>query len=197
MRLVMLLPVVLLAASCGGGAYYHNEYYPTFDDAMAAAARDDQALAESVHQRDRPVAGPLRVLLPSEDYLYSLTSKKKYYDHCGYNFLSCRPKHSSRAARREAISLRQNHRSTVEAIRRSNLFASVEVETYETPPAAASAGSAFQIVCCEWMLYKPGSGSSGQPLPFEMGIEPRSERMNQWLDNLEQWLRADETTVVQ
>jgi SPOR domain len=151
----------LVLLGCSGGYTYNGVRYDTLEQAMASAARDDAALASKVRTRDQPVAGPLTALLPSETFLSGLTSKQN------------------------AIYLQQNHRSTIEALRRSNLFTAVAVEVYDKVPDSRPAGTDTLIFCCDWTLYTPGNEAAGQPLPFDFTIEQRDRRMNQWIDALE------------
>ncbi|MGE0117478.1 MAG: hypothetical protein AB7S71_04710 [Dongiaceae bacterium] len=188
-----LAPLVFLAfLGCGGGHTYDGVRYDTFEEAMASAARDDDILAGKIRKRNQPVAGPLIALLPSENFLYSLTSKQKYYVNCATFDLHCRPEFSPSEAKRKAIYLQQNHRSTIEAVRRSNLFSAVAIEVYEQAPDPLPTGYGFLIFCCEWTLYTPKSGPTGQPLPFDFDVEQRDQRMNQWIDALEEKLRHEE-----
>ena len=157
--LAPLMFLVLLG--CNDGYTYNGVRYDKFEDAMASAAHDDAALASKVRKRDQPVAGPLKALLPSEAFLSGLTSKEN------------------------ATYLHQNHRSTIEALRRSNLFTAVDVEVYDKVPDQRPAGADTLVFCCDWALYTPGSGPAGQPLPFDFTIEQRDRRMNQWIDTIE------------
>lgn len=157
----VLAPLMFLVLlGCNDGYTYNGVRYDKVEDAIASAARDDAALASEVRKRDQPVAGPLKALLPSEDFLSGLTSKEN------------------------AIYLQQNHRSTIEALRRSNLFTAVEIEVYDKVPDQRPDGTDTLIFCCDWALYAPGSGA-GQPLPFDFTIEQRDRRMNQWIDTIE------------
>jgi hypothetical protein len=105
-------------------------------------------------------------LLPSESFLSGLTSKEN------------------------AIYLQQNHRYTIEALRRSNLFTAIDVEIYDKVPDQRPAGPDTLIFCCDWALYTRGNEPAGQPLPFDFTIEQRDRRINQWIDAIEGTLVA-------
>lgn len=161
----------LVLLGCNDGYTYNDVRYDTLEEAMASAARDDAVLASQVRKRDQPIAGPAKALLPSEDFLSGLTSKEN------------------------AIYLQQNHRSTIEAVRRSNLFTAVEVEVYDKVPDQRPAGTDTLIFCCDWTLYTPRNGPAGHPLPFDFTIEQRDRRMNRWIDALEGTLVAQTASL--
>src|SRR5262245_54360059 len=151
----------LVLLGCSSGFTYNGVRYDKFEDAMDVAARDDAVLINSVRKRDQPVAGPMTALLPSEGFLSGLTSKEN------------------------AIYLHRNHQSTIEAVRHSNLFTSVDVQVYDKVPDSRPAGTDTVIFCCDWALYTAANSPAGQPLPFDFKIEQRDQRINQWIDALE------------
>jgi SPOR domain len=158
--LAPLMFLVLLGCS-DDGYNYNGVRYDKFENVMAVAGREDAMLASNVRKRDQPVAGSVTALLPSEGFLSGLTSKEN------------------------AIYLHQNHQSTIEALKHSNLFTAVNVEVYDKMPDPRPAGTDTVIFCCDWALYTPTNRPTGQPLPFDFTIEQRDRRMNQWIDTIE------------
>src|SRR5207249_746362 len=133
------------------------------------------------------------ILVPSESRLFDLT----FAPRCAGYF--CR---SASAVYWEkehnAASWHENLLSTARSIERSNLFGTVRIEEYDTIDRTRIDAAGDLVIAVHgaelghkeggWYLYSRHF-PAGEYLPFADSIEPRSKRMNAWLNTLEELAR--------
>jgi hypothetical protein len=172
---------------------YNGTTYDSSEQALAAQRRDDDALVAAIARRDQPMAAKATILVPSKSHLIDLTLATR----CAAYF--CR---SSSAVYWEkehnAASWHEDLLSTVRSIERSNLFRTVEIEEYDTIDRARIDAAGDLVIAVHgaelghkeggWYLYSRHV-PAGEYLPFARAIEPRSKRMNAWLNALEERAR--------
>jgi len=172
---------------------YNGTTYDSSASALEAQRHDDDALLPAIAKRDHPVATKTTILVPSQSRLVDLT----FAARCAGYF--CR---SASAVYWEkehnAASWHENLLSTVRSIERSNLFGAVHIEEYDTIDRARIDAAGDLVIAVHsaelghqsggWYLYSRHF-PAGEYLPFNESINPRSKRVNAWLNALEELVR--------